>query len=193
MDAREKQRRNLREKATRKRRAKERRFNFPLRYFIKVKYPQIFNEYEKFYNTMNEQTPNRKDLTTSAMFKEWLMENTAQIPLPIGDCTIDCTIEVPPTTVAEPSRQPEPSTSSSISHGIDRVNEIINDVWNDEILRSILDQVDVNELPDNGFIQDVLGQTNEDEGIEVMSKFDELEQFDIEPLDFSKEVEPFDF
>ena len=203
MNTRERQRKNICEKAARKRRGKERRFNYPLRVFIERKYPKIFNEYVELFNNMDSKTPDKRDLTTSKFFKEWVAENSAlestepvvdivgmafqetiapssdtakiyQEPLP------EAALNTPPIP-QEPLPEAAlitPPISQELLLEINRVNEIVNELWDDDFLRSVLGQDNVS--------------TNEDEGIEILNKFDEV-QFDVEPFDFNEEVDPFDF
>ena len=49
----------------------EKRFNKPLREFLELKYRDIFNEYNWFYKSLNEQYPTSKDLTKTTGYKNW--------------------------------------------------------------------------------------------------------------------------
>ena len=49
----------------------EKRFNKPLREFLELKYRDIFNEYNWFYKSLNEQCPTSKDLTKTTGYKNW--------------------------------------------------------------------------------------------------------------------------
>ena len=49
----------------------EKRFNKPLREFLELKYRDIFNEYNWFYKSLDEQYPTSKDLTKTAVYKNW--------------------------------------------------------------------------------------------------------------------------
>ena len=43
------------------------------------KYPEVLNEYNKFYNFLDQQNPNKKDLRKSLGFKQWMIENPAPV------------------------------------------------------------------------------------------------------------------
>ena len=49
----------------------EKRFNKPLREFLELKYRDVFNEYNWFYKSLNDQYPTAKDLTKTKVFKAW--------------------------------------------------------------------------------------------------------------------------
>ena len=49
----------------------EKRFNKPLRQFLELKYRDVFNEYNWFYRSLNDQYPDAKDLTKTKVFKAW--------------------------------------------------------------------------------------------------------------------------
>ena len=49
----------------------EKRFNKPLRQFLELKYRDVFNEYNWFYRSLNDQYPAAKDLTKTKVFKAW--------------------------------------------------------------------------------------------------------------------------
>ena len=69
-----------RERELQKQRAKERRFNTPLKLFMERKYPEIYAEYGELYDNMEAENPNRKNLATSPTFKRWLAANPAKKP-----------------------------------------------------------------------------------------------------------------
>ena len=47
------------------------RFDVPLREFIKIKYEDIYNEYSQFYRRLDKKYPSVRDLSTTRMFKKW--------------------------------------------------------------------------------------------------------------------------
>ena len=49
----------------------EKRFNKPLRIFLELKYRDVINEYRHFFNSLNQQYPEAKDLTKTKGFKVW--------------------------------------------------------------------------------------------------------------------------
>ena len=58
-------------RAFRKNRKEKRRFESPLRQFVEIKYKDIFNEYIDLYQKMNDENPNKNDLTKTETFKNW--------------------------------------------------------------------------------------------------------------------------
>ena len=48
------------------------RFDLSLREFVKIKYEDIYNEYSEFYNRLNIQYSNVRNLTTTYMFRKWV-------------------------------------------------------------------------------------------------------------------------
>ena len=46
-----------------------------MKIFIERKYPEIYAEYVKLYNTMESESPNRRNLATSPSFKKWIAAN----------------------------------------------------------------------------------------------------------------------
>ena len=48
------------------------RFDGPLREFIKIKHANIFNEYSEFYRQLDRKYPNVRNLATTPMFRDWL-------------------------------------------------------------------------------------------------------------------------
>ena len=62
---------------------KERRFTKPLKIFFQTKYPDLYKEYEKFFNEMNNKYPRKRDLTKSEIFKNFL--NTVQTTTSLRD------------------------------------------------------------------------------------------------------------
>ena len=48
------------------------RFDVPLREFIKIKYKDIYNEYSQFYRRLDKKYPSVRDLSTTGMFKKWV-------------------------------------------------------------------------------------------------------------------------
>ena len=49
----------------------EKRFNKTLHEYIEIKHRDIFNEYVRFYNSLNEIHPDAKDITKTKTYKQW--------------------------------------------------------------------------------------------------------------------------
>ena len=48
------------------------RFDGPLREFIKIKHANIFSEYSEFYRQLDRKYPNVRNLAATPMFRDWL-------------------------------------------------------------------------------------------------------------------------
>ena len=178
------------ERESRKRIRSERRFNTPLKHFIQHKYQSIYEEYVVLYNRMNANHPQRRNLSTSATFKEWqactASESTPQAENILKQAweetvAVDTKTDVvniqhdqgsQETTPTETLSPPQPEgEDNNISQQIDN---IVNELLQEEVLRDIFHQPEP-----------------VDEGIEL-NIYDEI-QGDIEPFDFEIEVEQTDF
>ena len=49
----------------------KKRFDGPLREYIKIKYNDIYGEYVEFYNLLDKKYPHIRDLSKTRMFKKW--------------------------------------------------------------------------------------------------------------------------
>ena len=50
----------------------KKRFDGPLKEFIKIKYVNIFNEYSEFYQHLDKENPNVRDLSKTRTFRNWI-------------------------------------------------------------------------------------------------------------------------
>ena len=50
----------------------KKRFDGPLKEFIKIKYVDIFNEYSEFYQHLDKENPNVRDLSKTRTFRNWI-------------------------------------------------------------------------------------------------------------------------
>ena len=50
----------------------KKRFDGPLKEFIKIKYGDIFNEYSEFYQHLDKENPNVRDLSKTRTFRNWI-------------------------------------------------------------------------------------------------------------------------
>ena len=191
------------ERGLRSRVRSERRFNNPLKLFIQHKYNAIYEEYVQLYNVMATKHPRRRDLATSATFKEWksacfpteTTATTVQTSSPdiINQAFQEAVTEVAASIEHLPSQQnhyentdrplspPEQNTHQNLEHLPPPPEP------------NLIDQADdiINELMQDGPVRNLLEQPAEDEGIEL-NIFDEIE-FDIEPFDFDLEVEAYGY
>ena len=92
----------------RKRKANDRkakRFSNPFKIFVERKYPDVYNDFVKFFNYLECVNPRKKDLTKSEAFKKWLTD------YPVSKKDISSTTTSPVTlNLTSPD---EVSTSSS--------------------------------------------------------------------------------
>ena len=56
----------------------EKRFNKGLRQYLEIKYQDIFNEYVRFYSTLNEAHPDAKDITKSKTYTKWKKDHQTE-------------------------------------------------------------------------------------------------------------------
>ena len=189
--------RNLRIK-----RANDRRFNKPLRSFLEHKYPEIFKEYVNLYQAMDTAHPDRKKLSTSTTFRQWMAVNP-----PVSTSQNILTKPLQETFPAETGQKviteqtgPGQSTQSKTNQELpllDNADIENNTLQQDspqqvESLQQQLDNI-INELVMDEDLHDVLNQPvpAEDEGIEL-NPHDEI-LGDILDFDYAREVEPFHF
>ena len=50
----------------------KKRFDGPLKEYIKIKYSGIYDEYSEFYQRLDKEYPNVRDLSKTRMFKKWV-------------------------------------------------------------------------------------------------------------------------
>ena len=67
-----------RERILAKEKADARRFNDPLKLFVKRKYNNIYKEYVKLYKRMLGEVPARKNLCRTLVFKQFLLDHPDQ-------------------------------------------------------------------------------------------------------------------
>ena len=160
----------------------------------------VTNEYNELFKLMTTVHPRRRDLATSSTFRGWMATNQPNETQGVQGPTVSpSTISRPPRTdiinqafqgalaeeipiqnneqkqdiehLPSPAEQDTPENNQNLNV----VDDIVDQMMMNEDLRNILEQP----------------QPAVDEGIEL-NIFDEIE-FDIEPLDYSLEVEPYDF
>ena len=164
--------------------ANERRFNNPLRAFVEHKYPSVFTEYTELYETMNRAHPHRKNLIRTSTFRHWLStpvtESTSAIIPKCNDIINQALREAfssdqQNSPADEQDQQLPPAVEQGPQQLYDQIDQILDEMAVDEDMRNMLDQQN----------------PPEDEGIEL-NLLDEIYD-DIEPLDYTLEVEPDEF
>ena len=168
----------------RKNRKERRRFETPLREFIETKYQDIFNEYVELYQRMNDKNPNKNDLTKTQTFKDWKKQQQQQ--------------QQEPDTLSRALRETIEIGASydeechTITNNDERQDHVVtvqrsDNEWQEQMLA--IYQVDemVNEMINDDMLREVLntGGPQDDEGIGLNLE----DEIDIEPFDFALEVE----
>ena len=69
----------VKERRFRQREKQRKRFESPMRKFIEVKYPNIFQEYTQLYDTLNRNHPDIRNLTKTSTFRRWL-DSVNEVP-----------------------------------------------------------------------------------------------------------------
>ena len=70
----------VKERRFRQKEQERKHFEGPMRNFIKEKYPLIFDEYKAFYEALNRNHPDTRDLTKTCTYKTWLSSLKQQDP-----------------------------------------------------------------------------------------------------------------
>ena len=58
----------------------KKRFDGPLKEYIRIRYTQIYDEYSEFYLRLDKENPKVRDLTKTRMFKEWVGRDQHESP-----------------------------------------------------------------------------------------------------------------
>ena len=74
--------RNIYSRQWRKDAYNEKRFNKGLREYLEIKYIDIFNEYVRFYDMLNEAHPEAKDITKTKTYKQWKKSQQGNVESP---------------------------------------------------------------------------------------------------------------
>ena len=169
----------------------ERRFNNPLRAFIQHKYPVIFNEYSELYEQLRAEYPHRKSLERTTMFRQWLETETPSETPPPCDIITQALQETLGSDVEQEEQQLQPLRETNDSDEQQDPQLPPQEQGPSQLYHNI-DEL-LNEMAANPNIGDILEQqeTQEDKGIEL-NLYDEVCE-DIQPLDYTLEVELGEF
>ena len=74
----------IKERNFRKRENERKRFEKPLRVFLQHKYKTIYEEYQKLYDLMVTNHPNKRNLVNTKTFKDWTDWKMLQLKRIIG-------------------------------------------------------------------------------------------------------------
>ena len=186
----------------------QKRFEAPLRKFIEHKYKDIFQEYVDLFIQMDTNHPDKIDLTKTETFKRWKRSNEAVPPAPPTDILstairetieqdrIETVINEYSEDIDEDNEEESNTDNCGADTSSDNESEasVAENEGGEEVPNAVMEglaaaqQVDdiVNELIRDEELRALLRpEPAEDEGIEL-NIFDEI---DIEPFDFSMEVE----
>ena len=174
--------------------ALKKRFDGPLREFIRLKHTEIYNEYNEFYIHLDKENPSVRDLTKTKMFKEWVktrqQHQSPESPTEFPPVQTESQNDISLRSIVQetlPEGIPE-EVSVSLNEILPPVNQqndvnlqdLINELEQDEAIRNILDPV-VDDMFERYNAQLT---TNDDEGIELNI----MDEIDVQPLDFELEV-----
>ena len=173
--------------------ALKKRFDGPLREFIRLKHTEIYNEYNEFYIHLDKENPSVRDLTKTKMFKEWVKtrqqhqspESPTEFPPVQTESQNDISLRsIVQETLPEGIPEEVSVSLNEILPPVNQQNEVnlqdlINELEQDEAIRNILDPV-VDDMFERYNAQLT---TNDDEGIEL-----NMDEIDVQPLDFELEV-----
>ena len=172
----------------------KKRFDGPLREFIRLKHTEIYNEYNEFYIHLDKENPRVRDLTKTKMFKEWVktrqQHQSPESPTEFPPVQTESQNDISLRSIVQetlPEGIPE-EVSVSLNEILPPVNQqndvnlqdLINELEQDEAIRNILDPV-VDDMFERYNAQLT---TNDDEGIELNI----MDEIDVQPLDFELEV-----
>ena len=173
--------------------ALKKRFDGPLREFIRLKHTEIYNEYNEFYIHLDKENPSVRDLTKTKMFKEWVKtrqqhqspESPTEFPPVQTESQNDISLRsIVQETLPEGIPEEVSVSLNEILPPVNQQNEVnlqdlINELEQDEAIRNILDPV-VDDMFERYNAQLT---TNDDEGIEL-----NMDEIDVQALDFELEV-----
>ena len=190
-------------------RRNERRFNVPLREFLKHKYPAIYDEYAELFQVIITAHPQRWKLTSTPTFRRWKKNNPpAAIPPTCSDLltqVLQETLGTPDQSrpqehenIQETPDQSRPQEHENIQETPDQSrpqeHENIQETPDQsrpqehENIRAEIDDI-INQLEADDAVRDIIAQPYPvgDEGISL-DPFEEM-QGDIHEFDFALEVE----
>ena len=192
----------------------EKRFNKPLREFLELKYRDIFNEYNWFYKSLNEQYPTSKDLTKTTGYKNWKRRqlncesSDDEQPETEPAETEQPETEQPETEPAE-TEQPEteqPETEPAETEQPETESNILTVALEETVPPDDNNNVDINNMDINqidNIIEQVINELEGEEAIRELLNNDELvhphyqDQDERIGLDVESELEailePFDY
>ena len=189
----------------------KKRYDGPLREFIKIKYNDIYQEYDEFYKLLDKRHPDVRDLWKSQTFNKWAkrvrdqqqMEsesiescNEDEVPavqnppheerqaLDILSAAIQQTLpEGLPTQCSESLQEMLPVIPEFDQNEADQIiDQIINDMEQDEAVQALLNPI-VDQIMRNDNDDQI--NRNDDEGIELNFE----DEIDVQPFDYNLEVD----
>ena len=163
------------------------RFDGPLREFIKIKHANIFNEYSEFYRQLDRKYPNVRNLAATPMFRDWLSgiqqhesesvdldEPTHHESQPEIPCQLTQHESQPETPCQSTQHERQPETPcQSTQHESDILTLAMNETLS---VRSVIHEIMPQGIPQqvSASLQPFLPQINPNENIDEI--INELEQ-----------------
>ena len=148
--------------------ALKKRFDGPLREFIRLKHTEIYNEYNEFYIHLDKENPSVRDLTKTKMFKEWV-KTRQQHQSP------ESPTEFPP---VQTESQNDISLRSIVQETLPEVPPVQTESQNDISLRSIVQETLPEGIPEEVSVSlnEILPPVNQQNGVNLQDLINELEQ-----------------
>ena len=197
--------------------ALKKRFDGPLKEYIKIRYSDIYNEYAEFYKRLDKEYPDTRDLSKTPMFKKWIkrvrkssqdqqtqtssvinQSHQQQESRPdILSVAIQQTLsEDIPNTVMEqilPEGIPE-QVSASLQHYLPEVNRENDEILSGENIEDIINELEQNEAVRNilnPLVEEMVDRYN----VHITNDDDEgielnlMDEIDLQPFDYNLEVD----
>ena len=152
----------------------KKRFDGPLKEFVKVKYNDIYDEYVQFYN-LNKKYPNVRDLWKTSMFKKWAKRVREQ------QAESDSTQSADENKVPVQVQSPSPSNQSQEERQPDQLSASSQETLPLDILSTAIQETLPEGIPHQlsvslqEFLPEVIPQQNEADDI-IDEIINDLEQ-----------------
>ena len=197
--------------------ALKKRFDGPLKEYIKIRYSDIYTEYAEFYKLLDKKYPGTRDLSKTPMFKKWIKrvrkssqdQQTQTSPVinqthqqqesrpDILSVAIQQTLsEDIPNTVMEqilPEGIPE-QVSASLQHYLPEVNRENDEILPGENIEDIINELEQNEAVRN-ILNPLVDEMIDRYNVHITNDNDEgielnfMDEIDLQPFDYNLEVD----
>ena len=199
----------------RKQTSEKKRFGGTLKEYIRIKYGDIYQEYLEFFQRLDVENPNVRDLTKTRMFRKWVKsiqkerqqtqtsqqeEVQNQPPINQTDQQMENLPDILSLAVQEilPEGIPE-QVSASLEQFLPQVNSEENDTLSGETIEDIVAELEQNQAVReilDPVVDEIIDRHNiqitpdDDEGIELSF----IDEIDVQPFDIDEiDLQPFDY